>query len=128
MLIPDPTYPMPSHASPHRGARSSQVRNADPGKAIYSVYVGTRTWSPVWGCETALIRRDIPRGSNGCAGRIGCADRPEFAAGRTRRGFVLYLHGEKRDGRADVVADGVPELDVRAGGWRNGFGGWEQLE
>lgn len=47
---------------------------------------------------------------------FGCADRPECAAGRaTRGGFVLYLHGEETDGRAGVVADGVPELDGRAG-------------
>lgn len=44
--------------------------------------------------------------------------------GQDAMGFVLYLHGEERDGRADVVADGVPELDACAGGWRNGFGGW----
>lgn len=52
--------------------------------------------------------------------------------GQDAMGFVLYLHGEERDDRADVVTDGVPELDACAGGWRNGFwwmggyGGWEQ--
>lgn len=117
MLIPNSSHAISCHPSPRRGALSSQVRNAYPGEAIYMVYLQTRTWSPVRGRETAPIRRDIPRGSNGCAGRIGCADRPGCAVGRARRGgFVLYLHGEETDGRAGVVADGVPELDGRAGG------------
>ena len=70
MLIPNSSHAISCHPSPRRGALSSQVRNASPDETIYRVYLQTRTWSPVRGRETALIRRDIPRGSNGCAGRI----------------------------------------------------------
>ncbi|KFY58490.1 hypothetical protein V496_06124 [Pseudogymnoascus sp. VKM F-4515 (FW-2607)] len=76
---------MPSHASPHRGVRYSQVRNAPSGEAIYSDALGVLTDpSSPWGGQDAM-------------------------------GFVLYLHGEERDDRADVVTDGVPELDACAG-------------
>lgn len=81
-------------------------------------------------------------GRTGMQDRIGCADPNRCAAGDGRDalgGFVmdcLYLLARRGGGLrwclccAGGVADGVPELDGRAGRLRCGFGGgrgWEQV-
>lgn len=84
------------------------------------------TWSSVRGRETAMIRRDIPRGSNGCAGRIGCVSPTRVCHGGETRWVCRVPFAWRGEGLFALlfVADREPELDGTAGGWWcNGFGG-----